>query len=214
MIKGAIFDVDGVILDSMSIWWNLAENYLNSIGIDSDENLTEIISDKTLTETVIYIKNKYNIAMSVAEILNEINGIVNDFYFNKVELKPGAKELLEHLKSRNIKITAATLSERNHIERAFERLDILKHFDKIFTVGEVGKGKNEPDIFYAARDFMGTQTEETAVFEDSVYAITTAKKAGFYCFGIKDESGKESQWELKVACDKYLKSIDEAIEMV
>ena len=214
MIKGTIFDIDGVILDSMSLWWNLEKSYLNSRGIESNEDTLKSLENKTLTEAIIYIKHKYELNLSVPEIQNEINGIVDDFYFNKVKLKPGAKELLEHLKSKNIKITAASLSERNHIEKAFLRLDILKYFDRIFTVGEVGKGKNEPDIFCAARDFMGTQTEETAVFEDSVYAVATAKKAGFYCFGVKDDSGKESQWELKVSCDKYLKSIGEAIELI
>jgi len=214
MIKGAIFDIDGVILDSMSIWWNLGERYLKSIGIEPSEDIGKLLSDKTLNEAIIYVKNTYNLSKSAPEMLNEIQKIIDDFYFNKVTLKEGALELLMHLKSKNIKITAATLSKREHIEKAFERLDILKYFERIFTVEEVGKSKNEPDIFYAARDFMGTATEETAVFEDSVYSVTTAKKAGFYCFGIKDDGGKESQWELKVASDKYLKNISEATELI
>lgn len=214
MIKGVIFDVDGVILDSMSIWRNLGEQYLKSLDIEPDVDIIKNIQDKTLNEAVIYIKNRYNINRSVPEILNEIQKIIDDFYFNEVSLKDGVLDLLEHLSSKNIKITAASLSKRIHIEKAFERLGVLKYFDKIFTVEEVGKSKNEPDIYYAARDFMATATEETAVFEDSVYSITTAKTAGFYCFGVKDEAGGESQWELKVASDKYLRSISEAIELI
>lgn len=209
MIKGVIFDIDGVLLDSMIIWTDLGERYLKSIGKEPEEGLTEKLFSMSMEQGAEYLKDKYNIDESVPEILDDINNISKIFYYNEVEAKPGVKELLEDFSSRGIKMVAATSSPRGHVERALTRVGLLEFIDRIFTNGEVGVSKHEPDIYNLAAEHMGTAPSETLVFEDSLYALKTAKSAGYVTVGIYDARGEKDQAGLKENAELYLKGYDD-----
>ena len=209
MIKGVIFDIDGVLLDSMIIWTDLGERYLKSIGKEPEEGLTEKLFSMSMEQGAEYLKDKYNIDESVPEILDDINNISKNFYYNEVEAKPGVKELLEDFSSRGIKMVAATSSPRGHVERALTRVGLLEFIDRIFTNGEVGVSKHEPDIYNLAAEHMGTAPSETLVFEDSLYALKTAKSAGYVTVGIYDARGEKDQAVLKENAELYLKGYDD-----
>lgn len=113
--------------------------------------------------------------------------MVKAYYYWEAPLKPGVKEALQKLQKKGVGITAATSGNREHIEAAFQRLGIGGYFQKIFTSSEVGVGKSNPLIYQEAAKFLGTELEETYVFEDVLYAIETAKKAGFHTVGIYDQ---------------------------
>ena len=81
MIKGVIFDIDGVLLDSMIIWTDLGERYLKSIGKEPEEGLTEKLFSMSMEQGAEYLKDKYNIDESVPEILDDINNISKNFYY-------------------------------------------------------------------------------------------------------------------------------------
>lgn len=209
MIKGVIYDIDGVLLDSMIIWTDLGERYLKSIGKEPEEGLTEKLFSMSMEQGAEYLKDKYNIDESVPEILDDINNISKNFYYNEVEAKPGVKELLEDFSSRGIKMVAATSSPRGHVERALTRVGLLEFIDRIFTNGEVGVSKHEPDIYNLAAEHMGTAPSETLVFEDSLYALKTAKSAGYVTVGIYDARGEKDQAGLKENAELYLKGYDD-----
>lgn len=209
MIKGVIFDIDGVLLDSMIIWTDLGERYLKSIGKEPEEGLTEKLFSMSMEQGAEYLKDKYNIDESVPEILDDINNISKNFYYNEVEAKPGVKELLEDFSSRGIKMVAATSSPRGHVERALTRVGLIEFIDRIFTNGEVGVSKHEPDIYNLAAEHMGTAPSETLVFEDSLYALKTAKSAGYVTVGIYDARGEKDQAGLKENAELYLKGYDD-----
>ena len=82
-------------------------------------------------------------------------------------------------------IASATAPEL--IKFAAERCGLYNFVSKIISCADVGKGKEEPDVFYAALDYLGTEKSETCVFEDSALALTTAAKAGFLTVGIYDK---------------------------
>ena len=209
MIKGVIFDIDGVLLDSMIIWTDLGERYLKSIGKEPEEGLTEKLFSMSMEQGAEYLKDKYSIDESVPEILDDINNISKNFYYNEVEAKPGVKELLEDFSSRGIKMVAATSSPRGHVERGLTRVGLLEFIDRIFTNGEVGVSKHEPDIYNLAAEHMGTAPSETLVFEDSLYALKTAKSAGYVTVGIYDARGEKDQAGLKENAELYLKGYDD-----
>ena len=209
MIKGVIFDIDGVLLDSMIIWTDLAERYLKSIGKEPEEGLTEKLFSMSMEQGAEYLKDKYSIDESIPEILDDINNISKNFYYNEVEAKPGVKELLEDFNSRGIKMVAATSSPRGHVEKALTRVGLLEFIDRIFTNGEVGVSKHEPDIYNLAAEHMGTAPSETLVFEDSLYALKTAKSAGYVTVGIYDARGEKDQAGLKENAKLYLKGYDD-----
>lgn len=206
MVEGIIFDVDGTILDSMGIWDDAGEIYLNSLGIEPENNLGKILFSMSMREGAEYLKKTYGLKSNISEIVDGINNTIFQFYENDVLLKNGMLEFLQYMKDRAVPMTVATTSDRIVIEAAFQRLKIEKYFMKIFTSSEIGKGKNEPDIYFAAADFMGTNIENTWVAEDAIHAIKTAKNAGFKTIGIYDDSSREVQEEIKKVSDLYIES--------
>lgn len=213
MIKGAIFDIDGVLLDSMGIWDDLGARYLRSLDKIPEEGLNKILFSMSMEQGAEYLNEHYGLNKSVKETVDGIGRMLEDYYFYEVLLKPGAKEVLEFLKSKNIKMAAATSSPRTHIEKALSRNGLLGYIDKIYTTSEVGVSKHSPDIYNLAADFLKTKSEETLVFEDSLYALKTAKEAGFVTVGVFDEKGESNQAELENQADLYLKKLDDFIVM-
>ena len=213
MIKGAIFDIDGVLLDSMGIWDDLGARYLRSLDKIPEEGLNKILFSMSMEQGAEYLNEHYGLNKSVKETVDGIGKMLEDYYFYEVLLKPGAKEILEFLKSKNIKMAAATSSPRTHIEKALSRNGLLGYIEKIYTTSEVGVSKHSPDIYNLAADFLKTKSEETLVFEDSLYALKTAKEAGFVTVGVFDKKGESNQAELENQADLYLKKLDDFIVM-
>lgn len=207
MIKGAIFDIDGVLLDSMGIWDDLGARYLQSIGIIPEEGLNKILFSMSMEQGADYLNEHYSLNKQTDEIVKGLGSMLETFYFDEVPGKPGSKELLEYLKEQNIKMAAATSSPREHVEKALSRNGLIGFIDRIFTTGEVGVSKHSSDIYNLAADFLGTKPEETLVFEDSLYALKTAKNAGYVSIGVYDSKGESDQTGLKNTADIYLKDL-------
>lgn len=101
-------------------------------------------------------------------------------------------------------MAAATSSPRTHVTQALRRLGLLPYLKEIFTTGEVGVSKHQPDIYHLAAEQLGTRPAETLVFEDSLYALKTAAAAGYRTVGVFDASGEADQAGLSAAADAYL----------
>lgn len=204
MITGAIFDVDGTLLDSMQIWNDAGERYLMNLDIKAEPDLGKIMFSMNMVQGAEYLKERYALQFDTDEIINGINSTIQDFYDNQVSLKRGVKQFLSEMRNCDIKITAATSSDRRLIEKAMDRLEILTFFNRIFTCSEVGTGKSKPDIYYAANQYMDTEISNTWVFEDAYYAIKTVKNAGFRIAGVYDAYSMEIQKEIREISDIYL----------
>ena len=207
MIKGAIFDIDGVLLDSMGIWDDLGARYLQSIGKIPEEGLNKILFSMSMEQGADYLNEHYSLNKQTDEIVKGLGRMLETFYFDEVPGKPGSNELLEYLKEQNIKMAAATSSPREHVEKALSRNGLIGFIDRIFTTGEVGVSKHSSDIYNLAADFLGIKPEETLVFEDSLYALKTAKNAGYVSIGVYDSKGESDQTGLKNTADIYLKDL-------
>ena len=214
MIKGVIFDIDGVLLDSLGIWDDLGARYLKSIGVEPEEGLNVILFSMSMEQGASYLNEHYNLQKSDAEVHMGLSQMLEDFYFNEVLPKPGAKELLEFVKAKGIKITAATSSPRRHIEKALERNGMLSFFEKIFTNSEVGASKHSPEIYNRAAAFLGTKPSDTLVFEDSLYALKTAGNAGFNTVGVYDLKGEKDQEGVKNTGDHYVMELNECPALI
>lgn len=208
MIKGAIFDVDGTLLDSMEIWEDVAIRYLKSIGVEAEPDLPEVMFTMSLPEGAAYVKEHYRLTRETDEIIQGVLDIIRKYYEETAPLKPGVTKILEELSRKRIPMTVATSNNKEEVEAAFKRLGIASYFSRIFTCEEVGAGKTRPDIYMKAAEYMGTRPEETVIFEDVLHAIRTAKKAGFLAVGLYDEASKADQEEIKKEADWYAKSME------
>lgn len=208
-IKGIIFDVDGTLLDSMKIWDEAGERYLRKKGLTAVEDLGAILFAMTMEEGAEYLKQNYGLQEGIQEIIHGINDTVLDFYENEVTLKSGVSELITYYKGKKIPITIATSSDREVIEKALSHVGILDDIQAIFTCSEIGVGKDKPDVYYAAADYMGIKASDIYVFEDALHAIKTAKEAGFLTVGVYDKTSDKVQEQIKEMADIYVRSLDE-----
>ena len=186
MIKGAIFDLDGTLLDSMFIWDTIGEEYLRSLGKEPHEDLKETFMALTLEEAAEYYREHYRVPLSVKEIVDGVNAMVEQTYRTKVTLKPGIAEYLAWLKENGVRMCVATVTDRYLVEETLERLGVRHYFSEIFTCAEVGFGKDIPVIYQKALEHLETEKRDTYVFEDMLFALNTAKTDGFPAVGVYD----------------------------
>lgn len=90
MIKAIIMDIDGTLLDSMSIWQDLSKRYLESQGIKAEDQLSEILFPMSNDEAIHYLKEHYHLIQSEKEIQNGLIKELETFYLYQVQLKSGA----------------------------------------------------------------------------------------------------------------------------
>ena len=204
MIKGVIFDVDGVLLNSMPVWENLGELYLNSLGLEAEKDLGEILFTMSLEEGAEYLITQYGIDKSVEEVVKGLNREVQDFYAEKVPLKEGVRQYLGEFRDRGIPMVIATSGDRKNTEAALDRLKVLSYFRGIYTCSEIGSGKDQPDIYFAAALQLDTEPGDTWVFEDAYHALRTAHNAGFKTAAVYDKSNDRNLAQIWNTADMYL----------
>lgn len=203
MLKGAIFDFDGTLVDSMFIWDTIGEDYLRSLGKEPHEDLKETFMTLTLEEAAEYYRTHYGVTLSVKEIVDGVNTMVEGIYRTRVALKQGVADFLAQLKDNGTRMCIATVTDRYLVEETLDRLGILQYFSEIFTCAEVGYGKDKPIIYRKALEHLDTAKNETYVFEDSLFALKTAKADGFTTVGVYDRH-ENRQDNLKNLADYYI----------
>ena len=210
MLKGAIFDFDGTLVDSMFIWDTIGEDYLRSLGKEPHEDLKETFMTLTLEEAAEYYRTHYGVTLSVKEIVDGVNAMVEGIYRTRVTLKHGVADYLARLKEDGARMCIATVTDRYLVEETLDRLGILQYFSEIFTCAEVGYGKDKPIIYQKALEHLGTAKNETYVFEDSLFALKTAKADGFTTVGVYDRH-ESRQDKLKNLADYYIVNFSDPV---
>ncbi|ODU56137.1 MAG: hypothetical protein ABT01_04560 [Clostridium sp. SCN 57-10] len=213
-ITGAIFDMDGTLLDSMHIWENVGADILRALDITPRDDLREQLRPLSLMQAAEYLIAEYGVQCTVAQIVEIVNGNLEYQYREVVLPKPGATELLEKLRAKGIPMCVATATARHLALAALTRTGLLPYFKGVFTCAEVGKGKDSPAIFLRALDCLGTEKKTTLVFEDALFAIETAKKAGFPVVAIYDASAAAQQEEIRALSDLYARDYECMADML
>ena len=206
-IKGAIFDMDGTLVDSLMLW-NVVWDKFGSLFCETGKFRPSAEDDKavrtmTLKDAMDYIHGRYSLGKSGAELLEITNGIILEFYSNEVELKAGVIEFLEYCHNRGIKMCIASATDIKFIRLAAKHCNIEKYFPDILSCAQLGKGKEEPDIYLKAMECLGTSAEETCIFEDSHIALCTAAELGIKTVGIYDKYNF-GQEEIKKIATVYI----------
>lgn len=204
MIRGAIFDLDGTLLDSMEIWDTLGERYLRSIGFAPRERLGETFKSFSTEQAARYYRAHYGVQLPIQEIVAGVNAMIETFYREEARPKPGVEPFLRQLRSRGIRLCVATANDGALARAALERCGLAHYFSGVFSCVELGVGgKGEPDIFRLALRHLGTEKGGTAVFEDALHAARTAKADGFPVVAVYDPYEPEQE-VLRALADCYL----------
>ena len=179
---GAIFDMDGTLLNSMFYWQQAPCDCLREVyKKEPTPDLMEEIKAMTIAEGGEWIRQKYDLNATGTEVADAINAMVERFYRERVQVKPGAEDWLRRFRAAGIPMAVATSTDRALVNA---------------------------DVYEAALEHLGTPRAQTWVFEDSLFAMETAKKVGFPVVGIYDASQDTVQDEVRALVDLYLPRFD------
>ncbi len=222
-IQGAIFDMDGTLVDSLSFWdcfWrDMGERYFGDPTFRMDATHFDThVRTMIFSQAISYLHGYLNIPCTAKEFDDFAAAYVERFYRTVVTAKAGAKELLTALCERGVRICLASATDRRYLDIALENCGLAEFFtpETIISCSDIGVGKERPDVFLAALNVMKTPLAETAVFEDSALALETAKNAGFVTVGVYD-SHQTATERLRSASDIYLgegTTLDEVLTQI
>lgn len=208
-LLGAIFDMDGVLLDSTYIWNGLGARYLRSYGLEPEENLGAKLRVMHMSDVAAYFRAQYGIPRTEAEIIQELNDSVADEYLKNAPMKPEVDKFLTLLKMNGVTMYVATATERHLAEAALQRTGLLSYFKGIMTCSEAGASKTSPKIYEKCLTRLRCDKQHCVVFEDSLHAIRTAKEAGFRVAAIYDDNAVRQQDEIQALADYWIWSYDD-----
>ena len=210
-ITGAIFDLDGTLLDSAKMWQGAAARYITSLRKTPEPGLGVKTKAMTLPELCSYLKAEYRIATTEEKIAKGFNANLREDYLESVDIKEYVPIILERFKQKGIAMCVTTSTDKAIAEEILSRLGIRDYFSHIITCEESGSSKEGPEVFINAHSKLGTPKAETVVLEDGVLAIRGAKEAGFYVIAVADESEKDNEAEIKKLADKYIAGFEELL---
>ncbi len=210
-IKGAIFDLDGTLVDSMWVWTQIDVDYLKMKGYSMPDDLRSEIVHLSFAQTAVYFKEKFNLDDSIEKITQDWHDMAFDHYSNNVKLKLGVKDFLNMLKALKIKIALATSNSIPLLEACLKNNGIYHYFDSITTTDEVSTGKDCPDVYLLAANKLGIHPKDCLVFEDILPAVQGAKAANMKVIAVEDTECLDSKEDLLKYADKYIHSFEELL---
>lgn len=210
-LDAVIFDLDGTILDTMVQWNSLGIEYLKARGITPDAGLLDKVGTMSLRESAAYFREEYGVELSTEEILAEMRDILTTLYAKNARAKPGALDTLRFLKDRGVKLVLATATSNELASAGLRLVGALDYFDRVFSCRdpEIHASKGHSKIFDVALAFLGASKARTVVVEDALYAVQTAKEAGYRVVAIEDESERTRRTRIQSLADAYVRNHEE-----
>ena len=187
MLKGYIFDLDGVIVDTAKYHFQAWNRLANKLGYEITEEQNENLKGVSRVESLDYILTlgDHNIANSEKA---KLAALKNQWYvelisgLDRSEILPGALELLEELNRAGLKVSLGSASKNS--VKILSGLGIIGLFDEIIDGNKTTKSKPHPQVFLMGAESLGLAPDECVVFEDSLNGVKAANSGGFVSVGV------------------------------
>lgn len=189
-MKAALFDLDGLLIDSEPIWEEAEISVFNRLGLNVTPAICQKMKGLRVDESIRYVFKLFRVDESAdqqqieTEILAKVKHLIN----SKGKGMPGFVYILHFFKSRGLKIALASSSRMEIINEALNKLGVIQHFDVICSAENEPYGKPHPGIFLSAARALNTEPDECIVFEDSLNGIIAAKAARMKAVLIPDKT--------------------------
>ena len=192
--KGAIFDLDGTLLDSMGVWDQVDIDFLSKRGIDVPDDYMTKVAAMQFRQIAEYTIARFSLTDTPEELMDEWDHMARVMYATVVEAKPYAREYLAQLKESGAKLAVATSLPPMLREPAMKHVGIFDYFDEVVSVDDAGDvGKDQPDVYLLAASRLRVEPEECTVFEDLLIGMRSAKSVGMKVWAMHDDSS-DADW--------------------
>ena len=211
--------MDGTLVESLAFWpitWKkIGKKYLGVDDYSPDPELAKKVQTMLLCDVAVFLNNECNLGADPEEFKDYICEQLADHYRTVATMKPGAFEMLEYLRSNGVKLCLATATQSEYAQIAYKRFGLDEYLPIFLSCTDIGKGKDQPDIYQKALELLGTAPDETYVFEDSFVALRTASSIGIHPIGLYDKynynPNMESISEIYMSPDQTLSDLIELI---
>lgn len=210
-VQATIFDLDGTLLDSLHVWEEIDEEFLQKRGLAVPEGYCEIIASMGFLEAAAYAKERFGFPETAEAIVAEWNRMAAYRYGNVIQMKPGARAYLEKLREQGMLLAVATALPEELYGPALRRHGIDDWFGAVVSTHETSRGKGFPDVYLLAAKKLGVAPECCMVFEDIVPGIQGAQAAGMRTVGVYDACSGSMQRELQKLAHDYIRSFEELL---
>ncbi len=191
MFKCAIFDLDGVIVDTARFhylaWSRLADNLGVNFTVANNELLKGVSREESL-DILLDIGGVKSVFSNMEK--QKLAECKNRFYLEYIEkltpadILPGVEELICEMRLRGLKVAIGSSSKNTTV--VLNRLGIEALFDSVVDGNMIQMAKPSPEVFELGAERCGVSPDECVVFEDAVVGVEAAKNAGMICVGISD----------------------------
>lgn len=175
--QGVVFDLDGVLAESEHLWEENWTTYSAARGYAWQASDTATVQGMSVPEWSGYMAERLRrgTAEEIAEAV--IDGMIGALEGGRVELLPGAREMVEAVASR-VPIAVASSAPRRLIEAVLAATGLRPHFGALVSSEEVPRGKPSPDVYEEAARRLGLDPKRCIGVEDSSNGIRAAAAAG------------------------------------
>lgn len=178
MIKGAVFDMDGLMFDTERLVYETWQMMMDEAGYDYNLDVFKNTIGWRINESKKFYEEKYGADFDYMAYKNHSREIFLDRIEREgVPCKKGLFELLDFLKSNNIKMAVATSTSAKTAHGIIKKAGIYDYFDEFVCGDDVVNGKPHPEVFLTAAKKIGLDPTECVAFEDSINGIKSAFSA-------------------------------------
>ena len=202
--KAAIFDLDGTLLDSMWVWHEVDREFFTARGMEVPADYAEKIQSLTFRETAAYTVERYGLPETPEELMALWNEMSFMQYRDHVKLKPGAREYLEALRARGVKLGVATNLTTHVAHAVLESNGVLHWFDALTSADEVPRGKSYPDIWLLAACKLRVAPRLCVAYDDVAKTLPGIRAAGMTACAVRDSDMPQDFEGMKRAFDCWI----------
>jgi beta-phosphoglucomutase len=212
MIKGVLFDMDGVLVDSEKFICNAAIEMFRENGHLVKECDFQPFVGMGENRYIGGVAEKYNLKLDIAEAKARTYQIYETITKGQLNPLPGALELINACRRKGLRLALATSADYIKMEVNLNAIGLsVKSFQSAINGMEVERKKPFPDIYIKASGNLGLRPEECLVVEDAVSGVKAAKVAGCKCLAVTTSFDREELMEADWVCDSLLNVPEEAL---
>ncbi|BCT92473.1 2-deoxyglucose-6-phosphatase [Lysobacter helvus] len=187
MLRAAIFDLDGLLIDSEAIWFETECEVFGSVGIKLTPEMGASTQGFRLDEVVAHWwQYQPWEGPTRDEIAQRLGTLVAERVASRAKALPGAVDAVRFARSRVEGLAIASATSDAIIHAALQRLGIAALFDVVHSAESEARGKPDPAVFLSAARMLGIVPGDCVVFEDSVNGVIAAKAAGMRCIAVPE----------------------------
>ena len=209
-IRGAIFDCDGTLVDSMGMWADTTSWVFAHYGATVPEGFFARVESLALAEMCRIVYDELGLGASADEVYETVCAHVRDCYEHDIAAMPGARDFLDELAAAGVPMAIASSTPVRELECALAAHDMRGYFSDVVSTEDVGgRDKEFPDVYLEAMRRLGLDAGDADaragvwVFEDAPFGVRTSHEAGFSVVGLMNDHDGRREEDVRPYCDIY-----------